>query len=238
MPLKRRARVAQHLVESLVAFPLLSRQPDALFHADPHAGHLLYNRHTSELVILDWALAERLSREQRRRLTLLFMAVALRNPMAASYEIEALSEEYPTAGPHIAATIREVTCRYIAALPMPKVPRAVDAMGLLEEVALAGVRFPSSLIMFSKVLFTLDGILDDIRGNGTTAEFTIARYLFKRWAREPFSFGLPLTVRDWLGVECSALLYAAKLGVRVEEALAARLFSKSSGVVCAAGSAA
>ena len=40
-----------------------------------------------------------------------------------------------------------------------------------------GSPFPSSLIMFSKVLFTLDGILDDIRGNGTTAEFTIAHYL-------------------------------------------------------------
>jgi ubiquinone biosynthesis protein len=238
MPLKRRAHVAQHLIEALVAFPLLSRQPNALFHADPHAGNLLYNRRTGELVLLDWALAERLNREQRRRLTLLFMAVALRNATAASYEIEALSEERPTPSSRTAADIREVTDRYIAALPIPKLPRAVDAMGLLEEVALAGVRFPSSLIMFSKVLFTLDGILDDIRGNGTTTEFTIARYLFKRWTRAPFSFGLPLTVRDWLGVECSAVLYAARLGVRVEEALTARLFSKGSGVIFASGSAA
>ena len=95
---------------------------------------------------------------------------------------------------------------------------------------MAGVRFPSSLIMFSKVLFTLDGILDDIRGNGATAEFTIVRYLIARWLRQPLSIGLPLTVRDWLGVECSAILYGGRLGVRCEEALARRLFSSKAGM--------
>jgi hypothetical protein len=79
--------------------------------------------------------------------------------------------------------------------------------------------------MFSKVLFTLDGILDDIRGNGTTAEFTIARYLLQRWMRKPLSFTLPLSVGDWMGVECSALLYAGRLAVRFEEMLYMRIFN-------------
>jgi ubiquinone biosynthesis protein len=38
MSLQKRERVAQQLVEALVAFPLLSRQETALFHADPHAA--------------------------------------------------------------------------------------------------------------------------------------------------------------------------------------------------------
>jgi ubiquinone biosynthesis protein len=222
MPLGKRERVAQQLVETLVAFPLLSRQEKAMFHADPHAGNLLYNRRTGELVLLDWALADWLSREQRRRLMLLFSGVAFRNPAAASVQIEALSETHSVANTKL---IREVADRFVEALPVAKLPRAVDAMALLQEVAMAGVQFPSSLIMFSKVLFTLDGILDDIRGNGTTAEFTIARYLLQRWMRKPLSFTLPLSVGDWMGVECSALLYAGRLAVRFEEMLYMRIFN-------------
>ena len=217
----KRERVAQQLVESLVAFPLLSREEKALFHADPHAGNLLYNRRTGELVLLDWALADWLSREQRRRLMLLFSAVAFRNPAAAAAQIEALSEGH---GHRNAGTVQKIVSRFLDHLPVAKLPRAVDAMALLQEAGMAGIPFPSSLIMFSKVLFTLDGILDDIRGNGTTAEFTIARYLLQRWMRKPLSFGLPLSVRDWVGVECSALLYGGRLAVRCEEVLWEQIF--------------
>jgi ubiquinone biosynthesis protein len=223
---KRRAQVAQQLVEALVAFPLLSRQSIVMFHADPHAGNLLYDRRNGDLVLLDWALAQRLTREQRRRLALLFLAVAFRNPAAASYQIEELSEHGVGSKMRNAKTIRETVDRSISELPVAKLPRAVDAMTVLEKVAMAGVRFPSSLIMFSKVLFTLDGILDDIRGNSTTTEFTIFRYLVQRWMRRPLSMGLPLTLSDWIGVECSALLYGGRLGVSCERALLSRILTR------------
>lgn len=225
MSARRRAQVAQQLVEALVAFPLLSREANSMFHADPHAGNLLYDRHKGELVILDWALAERLDREQRRRLALLFMAVALRNEAAACLQIEELSEAGMETRSQKARAIRQTVHRFMTGLAVAHLPRAVDAMSLLEKAAMVGVRFPSSLIMFSKVLFTLDGILDDIRGNGTTAEFTIARSLFMRWVRQPLSVGLPLTMRDWIGLECSALLYGGRLGVHCEEVLTDRLFA-------------
>ncbi len=227
---ERRAELSKHLVEALVAFPLLSRSPYALFHADPHAGNLLYNRRTGELILLDWALAERLTREQRRRLTLMFGAVAFRNPAAACEQIRHLSERDGKNRPGDVRTIKTTVEKFFRELPVTKLPRAVDAMSLLESAAMAGIRFPASLIMFSKVLFTLDGILDDIRGGGATAEFTIARYLLKRWVRQPFTIGLPLTVRDWIGLECSALLYGGRLGVRWEETLSTRMFSSKPGV--------
>jgi len=223
---QRRAELAKQLVEALVAFPLLSRSPYVIFHADPHAGNLLYNRKTRELVLLDWALAERLTREQRRRLILLFGAVAFRNPAAACEQIQELSERDKKDRPGDAKTIKAIVGKFFGELPVAKSPRVVDAMSLLESVAMAGVKFPSSLVMFSKVLFTLEGILDDIRGNSGTAEFTIARYLLKRWVRQPFTFGLPLTVRDWIGLECSALLYGGRLGVGWEETLSTKAFSK------------
>ncbi len=62
----RRRKIAEQLIEALVALPLLSAEEDVIFHGDPHAGNLLYNNRTGELILIDWALRERLSREHRR----------------------------------------------------------------------------------------------------------------------------------------------------------------------------
>lgn len=215
-----RERLAQEMVEALIAFPVLSRQPMAMFHADPHAGNLLYDARRNNLILLDWALAERLTREQRRHLMLLFLGVALRNPSAATLQIEQLSE-----GKQHHAQILSTVVRFFDELPIARLPRAVDAMSLLEQTARAGVPFPSSLIMFSKVLFTLDGILDDILGSGKLPELTIARYQLARWIRQPLSTGLPFTLRDWIGIECSALLYGGRIGVRCEQEIVRKVFS-------------
>ncbi len=81
MPVARRRKLAEQLIEGLIAVPLFAATEDAVFHGDPHAGNLLYNRRTGELTILDWALRERLGREQRRHLALLFLMVSLRDPV-------------------------------------------------------------------------------------------------------------------------------------------------------------
>ncbi len=74
--------------------PLLSAQEDAIFHGDPHAGNLLYDNRTGELTIIDWALRERLSRDQRRHLALLFLMVTLRDPVGTCNEVLALSQQH------------------------------------------------------------------------------------------------------------------------------------------------
>src|SRR5271165_1358396 len=40
LPAARRRKVAEQLIEALIAFPLLASQEDAIFHGDPHAGNL------------------------------------------------------------------------------------------------------------------------------------------------------------------------------------------------------
>ena len=40
-----------------------------------------------------------------------------------------------------------------------------------------GIRFPAPLIMLAKVLFTLDGILEDIGGDGTSMGVVMARHI-------------------------------------------------------------
>src|SRR5437899_7646704 len=88
-----RRKLAEQLVAALVAVPLFAATPDAIFHGDPHAGNLLYNNRSGELTIIDWALRERLGRDQRRHLALFFLMVTLRDPVGTSNEIAALSQQ-------------------------------------------------------------------------------------------------------------------------------------------------
>jgi ubiquinone biosynthesis protein len=214
----RRARIAEQLIETLVAVPLFSAKADAIFHADPHAGNLLYHCRTRELVVLDWALTERLSRKQRRHLALLVFMVGLRDPVGASYQIHALSQPRAGSNSQQLQHIRDSVTRFLDALPVTHVPGAVDSMRLLQNVALKGIKFPAPLIMFSKVLFTLDGILHDIGGAGASMTVAMARHLGKRWLTDGVTVASPLRRRDWIGIFCSALLFGSRLFVRGEQA--------------------
>ena len=223
LPAARRRRIAEQMIEPLVAVPLFSSTQDAIFHGDPHAGNLLYDSHSSELVILDWALRERLDREQRRHLALLFLMVSLRDPLGTSAEIVALSQ--PRIGPASprGRKVRDSVDQFLDELPASRMPSGADAMRLLERVAIAGVKFPSSLIMLSKVMFTLEGILGDIVGVDTGMGFTLARHVAQHWIANRSAFRSPLMTRDWFTLQCSALLYTSRLWLQWERALLNRL---------------
>jgi len=107
-------------------------------------------------------------------------------------------------------------------LPVQRLPTGADAMRLLERLALKGVRFPSALIMFSKVMFTLDGLLHDVGGGDSGMGFTIARHVAQHWIGNRRAFRSPLKTRDWLALQCSALLYPSRLWLKGEQALVDR----------------
>ncbi|MFI5107249.1 MAG: AarF/UbiB family protein [Terriglobales bacterium] len=237
MPAGRRRAVAEQLVEALVAIPLFASTEHSLFHADPHAGNLLYNGRTGELIIIDWALRERLSRQQRRQLALLFLMVALRDPVGAANAIMAMAERPGRRGSRNAEVIRDRVRRFMDALPLTRLPSATDAMRLLEEVAFQGVRFPAPLIMLSKVLFTLDGILEDIGGDGASMGVVMARHIARRWLTDRAAFASPLTSTDWITVQCSALLYSSRLLIKGEQTIVDRLLSRTPAAVASAKSA-
>jgi ubiquinone biosynthesis protein len=219
----RRGKVAEQLIGALIAIPLFAPEENSLFHADPHAGNLLYNKRTRELVLLDWALTEHLSREQRRHLALLVVMVTLRDPIGARIEILALRECGIRRNDRPHAVIDEVVGRFLDTLPLKRMPGAVDAMRLLQELAMRGVRFPPPLIMFSKVLFTLDGILEDIGGKGASMALTLAKHPFQRWFRGGARPAAPLTLGDWITIQCSAAFLGGRLSIKLEEALLDRL---------------
>ena len=231
LPVPRRRRVAEQMVEALVAVPLFSSTKDAIFHGDPHAGNLLYNNKTGELVILDWALRERLSREQRRHLALLFLMVTLRDPVGTSTEVLALSQHPIRVTSPLTRRVRESVAKFLDQMPASHMPSGADSMRLLERVAVQGVKFPSSLIMLSKVMFTLEGILGDIVGSDTGMGFTIARHVAQHWIANRSAFRSPLRARDWLALQFSAMLYTSRVWVQWEQAILNRLLTPKSTAV-------
>jgi ubiquinone biosynthesis protein len=216
--LERRGEIVVRLIEALVLLPLLSSQEHAIFHGDPHAGNLLYDNRSSDLIIVDWALCDRLSREQRRHLALLFLMVALRDAVGACNEALALSQQRIRCSLPRGKVILELVAQFLHELPVMHVPSGVDTMRLLERIALNGVKFPGSLIGFSKVVFTLDGILGDIGGSDSETGFGIVHRVVLDWLTNRVAFRSPVWIRDWIKLQCSALLYASRLCVRVEQA--------------------
>jgi predicted unusual protein kinase regulating ubiquinone biosynthesis (AarF/ABC1/UbiB family) len=132
------------------------------------AGNLLYNHRTGELSIIDWALRERLSRDQRRHLAVLLAMTGLRDPVGARNAVRALSQRRRHSSAETSQVVAEEVSRFFDELPASSLPSMVDVTRLLERIAFAGVRFPASLIMLSKVMFTLDGILRDLGASETS----------------------------------------------------------------------
>lgn len=228
-PSKRR-RVAEQLVEALVAFPLLSSREDVIFHGDPHAGNLLYDRKTGELTIIDWALRERLSHEQRRHLAVLFAMVGLRDAVGTRNEVFALTQQKIRSSSASGRTIGDTVRHFLDELPATSWPSMVDVMRLLERLAMTGVRFPVSLIMLSKVMFTLDGILGDITGADTEMGAAIVRHMVKHWITDRKAFRSPLAVKDWVTLQCSSLLYTPRFWMHWERAILDRLLPDVAGL--------
>ena len=92
-------------------------------------------------------------------------------------------------------------------------------MRLLERIAMKGIRFPGSLVMLSKVMFTLEGLLADVGGSDTGMGFTIARHVAQRWLANRAAYRSPLMTRDLLTLQCSAFLYTSRLWLQFEKTL-------------------
>jgi len=206
----RRSRIAEQLIDALIAVPLFSGQDPSVFHADPHAGNLLYDESNRELIVLDWALAERLSLESRRHLVMLAVMMVLQNQDGVREAIRALRRQGVGRARTAEREIDRAVKRFFETLPAGKLPGVLDAMQLLDEIALQGVHFAAPLFLFRKSLFTLDGVLQDVAGTEMRMDYAIIRHFLTRWAASFGLFYAPLSIRDFLAVEWNALLYPAR----------------------------
>jgi ubiquinone biosynthesis protein len=207
----QRLSVAQRLAEALIAVPTLAREKDSIFHADPHAGNLLYDQRRRELVILDWALTERLTLEQRQSVFMLVLMMTLRDADGVVKAIERLLENGAADDRVHRYGIRERVKGMLDRLPLFQLPGAMDAMQLLDEIALEGIPFPAALLMFRKAFFTLEGVLEDIAGSGVRMDSAIARYAAEHWMDTSAALLSLLSPTDWVALNWSALTFTYRL---------------------------
>ena len=211
LPNWRRDRIAEQLIEAVVAIPLFTLGRNSMFHADPHAGNLLYDKQTGILAMLDWALTGHITREQRRQFAMLFLMILLRDAQGVCKAIEALRVRERKRSSRQIQMIREQVTEFFDNKPLVRIPRAADVVDLLERTAWQGVRLPSHLVMLRKVLFTLDGVLHDIAGPTASIESVVVQSLLQRWLKNPGYLGWPLSLSDWVEVYWSAMLYGTRL---------------------------
>ena len=209
-PATQRLGVAQRLIEALIAVPALTREKDSIFHADPHAGNLLYDQRRRELVILDWALTERLTLEQRQSVLMLVLMMTLRDAHGVVRAIGRLLHRGADGRIH-RHIIRERVSRMLDRLPLFQFPGAMDAMQLLDEIALEGIRFPAALLMFRKAFFTLEGVLEDIAGSDVRMDSAITRYAAEHWMDTGATLFWLLSLRDLMRLDWSALTLGSRL---------------------------
>jgi len=212
-PAKLKAHVAERLAEALLAVPVLAAEKDAIFHADPHAGNILYDKPRNELVILDWALTERLTLEQRKNVVLLVVMMILRDADGVSGAVERLCSGGADNG-RTRRIIREHVTSLLDQLPLSKWPGAMDALRLLDAIALEGVRFPAALLMFRKASFTLEGVLEDVAGSSVQIDSVIARYALAHCGDAIARLFSALSLRDWMALDWSALTLTSRLLTR------------------------
>jgi ubiquinone biosynthesis protein len=211
VPAKLRLSVADRLARALLAVPALSRHKDSLFHADPHAGNLLYDRRKNELVILDWALTERLTRVQRKNVVLLVLMLMLRDPEGMAKAIEELCQLHGAADRTSARTIRKHIDHLLDELPLTQLPGAMNAMRLLDTIALEGIRFPAALLMFRKASFTLEGVVQDVAGTRVSLDDLVANHTLANWKDTVACLFSLLSPRDWVALDWSALTFTSRL---------------------------
>lgn len=213
VPRTLRLSVANRLVRALLVVPALSRDKGSIFHADPHAGNLLYDKRRNQLVILDWALTEQLTKKQRCDVILLVLMMMLRDPDGMMKAIRDLCPlQHPD--PSQLATIRRHIADLLDRVPLTDLPGPIEAMRLLEEIALEGIRFPASLLMFRKAAFTLEGVVQDVAGREVGLDLLVANHTFAKWANTLACLLSLLSIRDWIVLDWSILTFASRVCAR------------------------
>ena len=153
-----RREIARALAANLAARPLFSCGELSVFHADPHAGNLRVTP-DGEIVVLDWALTAALSKDERRLLVLLSLAIPLRDEDGIRQILEALSGPRT---PEDRALIARVVEEFLVALSPGSIPSSGALEDLLQRLLRAGVKFSSAFLIYRKMLLTLGDVVEEL----------------------------------------------------------------------------
>jgi ubiquinone biosynthesis protein len=174
----RRRRLAETMVEALVARPFWSDAQAATFHADPHAGNLFLSR-DGRLAILDWSLVARLSKAQREEVVQLVLGALSLDDARVCRALAALGGR-----PAQSAALRPAVADSLRQVRRGTFPGFEWLLGLLDRLAGSGAMgFPEELVLFRKALLSLSGVVADV-SPGCSSDRVLINVGAERFLRE------------------------------------------------------
>jgi ubiquinone biosynthesis protein len=208
-----RRRLGRTIVRALIAQPMFSRASAALFHADGHAGNLLADA-DGRLVLLDWSLAGRLSKECRTELAQLVVGAIMLDARRLAGTLDRLA-----VGIVDEPVLRSLAEEAVAEVQGGAVPGPSWLTRILDRAAGKGVRFGDDLLLFRKTLFTATGVVGDVSDDCDLETVLISAAMdtfahdMPRRAFESFDshdFGTHLSNADLMNILWSSPQTAAK----------------------------
>lgn len=205
-------QLARRIAETLVAQPIFSATPAALFHADPHAGNLMLTPE-GKLAILDWSLTGHLNETDRAELVQLILGAMTLNPERLEHSINELSLQRPNR-----AAVDEVLVAALRKLRRGTLPGLSWLTSLLDDLVVrAGVIFNADLMLFRKSLLTLEGVLTGLtQGDSERQEALLDETIFSgflyNWAGEwPHALGARALHTHMSALDALSVLWATPL---------------------------
>jgi ubiquinone biosynthesis protein len=173
-------RLAELIVDALIARPIFATTAEALFHGDPHAGNLFLTT-DNRLAILDWSLVGSLRDCERAAMMQIILAALALDEGRIVTLLEGLAARQDPDEEALVAVVR----RWLGRVCQGQFPGFTWLMGLLDEAAQsARLRVSGDLLLFRKSLHTLEGLLADVRPEGRQIDAVLSREFVRQFAIE------------------------------------------------------
>lgn len=177
----QRKDLAGVVLRELVAKPIWSAKSSAIFHADPHAGNLMYTD-DGRLAVLDWSLVGHLHKMEREQTAQIVLGALSLDAVRIARAITALAVEEPDE-----TAVREVVALAVGRLYRDELPGLAWLLSLLSDAMFtAGVRFSEDLVLFRKAILTLEGVAADVSTCTSLSQvlpLSGGAQLLREWAR-------------------------------------------------------
>jgi len=215
-----RHQLANCLIQEFIARPLFEKSENASFlHADPHPGNLLVDEQTGNLILMDWALAERIEPEDRHQILLFVSAMLLRDDKLL---VNALIKLSTGSTEQKRKLIQEEAQVALLQLPWVGYPSLGDATDLIDRLTLKGIRFKKELLIYRKAILSLQGILDELDPENSLVS-VVSNYVGKKYFQEVLQLhipSLPVSAKDISAFAFSLCWIAPRLQLNLLHRLA------------------
>ena len=194
-------RLAELVVDSLIAQPIFSRAENAVFHADPHAGNLML-ADDGRLAILDWSLVGHLTKGQRNAVAQIILGALTLDVRRICEVLEELSIN----GRPNAVVLKAIVHASLSRIGRGQFPGLKWMLTMLDDAAQnAGLRVAADLMLFRKTLYTLEGVVGELGPDRFQIDEVLVRKFLchftmewpRRWVSLPHSREFATRLSNW-----------------------------------------